>query len=272
MQNILMLILILAFTACTGGGNGNGSSTGGLTHNQLAEKFVANLNVDEDFDVTLAKKSTLQKNFIVVYDPLTQSYDAINIESYEPSMDAATYYAQNRGRGFFDLDKLAGHNEVEYREVVVGHDADNNPIYGFEPYEVWVPTRYEDRFSGLLFEKIASSPKNLAKLEALKEGIKINRTADSLVANMGLSVGRAKEVARLKAHWEKASKKGMSAEDQDNFSTELLGFSITQGLSAYKSAMEGNSEELNELIELSAEQNQLTPEHASKLMTKVFGL
>jgi hypothetical protein len=79
-------------------------------------------------------------------------------------------------------------------------------------------------------------------------------------------------VARLSAHWSKASIKGMTSAEQDSFSTELLGFSITAGKKAAQAAVEGDASQLDSLIESAAAQNNITPEHASKVMTKVFGL
>ena len=64
----------------------------------------------------------------------------------------------------------------------------------------------------------------------------------------------------------------MTNAEVDSFSTELLGFSLTQGLSAYKASIEGDNSGLDALIKQSAAVNGITPEHASGLMTKVFGL
>ena len=64
----------------------------------------------------------------------------------------------------------------------------------------------------------------------------------------------------------------MTAAEVDNFSTELLGFSLTSGINAYSEAAAGDSGSLDALVEQSASVNGITPEHASQLMTKVFGL
>jgi hypothetical protein len=264
-------LLLLSLVACNSGGNGNGTAT--LTHNQLAEKFVQNLNLDAEFDVTLSKKSTLEENFVVIYDPYTDSYDAINIDNYDPTIDnAADYYFNNSGRAFFDLDVIPGHYETDYSYGVVGYDADGYAIYGYEPYDVWVPTRYRDRHSGFVFEKTAATPKDLAKVSAIKEIASLTKSAQFLSSEFGLSLSRGKEVARLAAHWKKASKKGMSSAEQDSFSTELLGFSITAGKQAAKDAMEGNVKGLEALVKDAASKNSITPEHATQLMTKMFGL
>ena len=97
----------------------------------------------------------------------------------------------------------------------------------------------------------------------------MEKSAKFLSSEFGLSLERGKELARLTAHWKKASKKGMTASEQDAFATEALGFSITQGIEAVQS---NDASSLNTLVEQAAEANGITPEHATQLMTKVFGL
>ena len=267
-------LILFTLVSCSSGDNGgNGNGADGYTHNELAEKFVQELNLDEEFDVTLAKKSTLEANFIVIYDPYTDSYDAINIDNYDPAIDnAADYYFDNSGRAFYDLDVIPGHYETDYTYTVVGYDADGYAIWGYEIYETWIPTRYRDRYSGFVFEKTNATPKDLAKVAALKEQAELDKSAKFLSKEFGLSLERSKEVARLTSHWKKASLKGMTDAEQDAFSTELLGFSITAGKKAAKRAMEGDAASLQTLIESAAKTNGITPEHVSKLLNKTIGL
>ncbi len=271
MKNLLLSGLIaLTLVACNGGGNGGGAP--GYTHNELAENFVRNLNLDPEFNVSLVKKSTLQSDYIVIYDPYTDSYDAINIDLYSPNSSAVDYYFNNANVGYFDLDVIPGHYELEYRYDIIGYDSYGYAIYGYDYYEVWVPTRYRDRYTGVTFEKTAATPKDLAKVAALTEVHKIEKKAKFLSSEFGLSLERSKEVARLASHWSKSSLKGMTNAEQDAFSTELLGFSITAGKKAAKDAIEGNDSSLNSLLESAAKTNGISPEHANKLMTKVFDL
>lgn len=272
MKKLLMVgTLMAAMVGCNSGGNGDGAP--GYTHNELAEKFVQELNLDVDFEVSLVKKSTLQDDFIVIYDPYTDSYDAIDIDNYDPAIDnAADYYFNNSGRNFFDLDVIPGHYEVDYNYTIIGYDEYGNSVWGYEPVEVWVPTRYRDRHADITFEKVAATPKDLAKVAAIKEVAMLEKKAQFLSSNFGLSLNRGKEIARLSAHWAKASKKGMTAAEQDTFSTELLGFSITDGIQAAQDMAAGNATNLNDLVQSAAATNGITPEHASRLMTKVFGL
>lgn len=277
MKKLLLLSLLAVLAACNGGGNGSGSPAGpsvpSLNHNELAAKFVQELNLDAEFNVSLAKRSTLQEDFIVIFDPYTNSYDAIDIQNYNPNFDnAADFYFANSARNFFDLDVIPGYYDIEYRYTIVGYDWDGYPVYGYQPYQIYIPTRYRDYATGITFEKVEASTKDLAKMVAIKEAAELQKSAEFLSSEFGLSLNRGKELAGLKAHWKKSSKKGMTTSEIDAFSTELLGFSLTSGIDAYNASTNGDESQVETLVEQAAAVNGITPEHASKLMTKVFGL
>lgn len=277
MKTLLMSLLTLSALVSCNGGNGGGSPAGpttpSLNHNELAKKFVQELNLDAEFSVDLVKKSTLQSDFVVIYDPLTDSYDAIDIQNYDPNYDnAADFYFANSALNYFDLDVLPGHYETDYDYEIVAYDEYGDAIYDYVAVQTYVPTRYQDYATGITFEKVQASTKDIAKMVAIQEAAQISKSAEFLSSEFGLSLNRGKELAGLKAHWKKASKKGMTASEVDSFSTELLGFSLTSGISALNSAASGDTSSLNALVEQSASVNGITPEHASQLMTKVFGL
>lgn len=283
MKTLLMSLLTLsALVSCNGGGNGGGSpatTTGNgtvapaLSHNELAQVFVQELNLDVDFDVDLVKDSTLQTDFIVIYDPFLDSYDAIDIQTYNPAIDnAADFYFDNSALNYFDLGIIPAGYEIDIEYVIVGYDDIGDAVYGYEEVETYVPTRYEHFETGVIFEKVQASSKDLAKMVALKEVAQIQKSATFLSSEFGLSLERGKELAKLQAHFKKVSKKGMTNAEVDLFSTELLGFSLSDGVSAYNASQSGDSSSLTNLLDQSAAVNGITPEHATKLMTKVFGL
>ena len=269
----LGLLLIAGVLAACNGGNGDGSPAGvrydKLNHNELAEVFVQQLNLDADFDVSIVQDSTYQHNYIVILDPLSNTFDAINIGDYNPNIDnAVDYYYSASANIYSGLRKNPGYWTTETRQY------DLSCSFNCATYEteVWNRATYTHIGSNITFEKVSSTSKDLAKIQALKEVVQIEKTAEFLSSKFGLSLNRGKELASLKAHWKKSSKKGMTASEVDAFSTELLGFSLSKGIEAYKSDLEGNSSDLENLIEQAADTNGITPEHASILMTKVFGL
>lgn len=267
---LLMVLLVAFIVSCSDDNNGNGDGAPGYSHNELAEKFVKELNLDPEFNVSLSKRSTLRKNFIVIYDPYTRSFDAINIDNYDPAVDNATdYYNNNSERNYFNLEELPGYYQYNYRYVYQGVDYEGRAIYDWEYVPEWVPTRYRDPVSNIYFEKVKATPKDLAKVAALTEIAVLKKKSEFLAANYGLSLERSKEIARLTGYWKKATVKGMTDKERDRFSSELLGFSISEGVEVMSSSA-GTG--LSELIDRAAAQNEITPEHAAKLMQKVFGL
>lgn len=282
MKTLISLLLLSLFLISCGDeekpDTGNGDGALGYTHNQLAEKFVKELNYDEDFEVTLAKNSTFQRNYIIIYDPEFDSYDAINIGDYDPQIhNAADYYFDSVDSNYFNLDMRPGEYKKEYYTTTeYEYDYYTGEYLGtyevLHSYDVWVPEKYYDRGADLIFEKTTATPKDLAKIAAIKEVVAMERQAKFLSSQFGLSLERSQEVARLTTHWKKASLKGMTANEQDHFATELLGFSISQGKQAVSEAIVGNGKSLSDLVSKAANTNGITPEHAQKLMTKIFSL
>lgn len=272
MKKLFMLLsLTLFFVACSDDdkpNTGNGNGAAGYTHNELATKFVEELNLNQDFEVELVKSSTNQWNFIVIYDPLLDSYDAIEIADYDPAIHgAADYYFDNSHKHYFDLDYVPGH--YEERETYSWNSDDTYDVY---TEDVYIKPSYYDRYTDISFEKVSATPKDLAKVAAIKEVVVLEKQAKFLSSQFGLSLDRGKEVARLTAHWKKASLKGMTSREHDHFSTELLGFSISEGKAAVNASLSGEGNSLNQLIEKAAQTNGITPEHTKKLLNQIFNL
>jgi hypothetical protein len=258
-STILSVILLCStMIACTGGGTGGGyygggnsgggirggSGNAGYSHSDLAYIFVEDLNYElgltgyTDLEYVVAKSSTEQYNYMVIYNPYIGEYHAIDISGYDPygSIYAEDYYVY-----------------YTYPEL------DLTPLSG---------NRYRGA-SGLVYEKTQATPKDLVKVKALKEAIMIDMAAKNISSKLGLSIKRSKEVAKLQRLWAKSSVKSMTDAEVNSFSTELLGFSMSRGIEAMSA---GSSDDINTLIDIAAETNGITPEHAEKLMMKMFGL
>lgn len=276
MKSITMSLLLVLFVSCnstTDDPDYQAAYARAKTHKDIADAFVTNLNLDKEFEIEMVKTFANKSDFIVIYDSNNDSYDAISIKDYDPeTISASEYYNTHSSSNYFDLDIIAGHYEYEEEYMVVGYDKDGEEVWGYGFEETWISTVYKDVHSGLEFEKTTSTSKDLAKVAALKEVLTLDKKANFLSSQFGLSLDRSQEVARLIAHWKKSSIKGMTDQEQDTFSTELLGFSITAGKTALKNSMNGNSSDLNQLIKNAASVNSITPEHATKLMTKMFSL
>jgi hypothetical protein len=263
LKHSLYAVAALVIAAC-GGGNGNGAP--GYTHNELAALFVDQLNATGVYSVTLAKDSTLQYNYIVVYDADFNTYDAINISAYSPGQDIIAFMNANSGTSFYDLDLLPGHYELEPYDYYDSYcDCFINDVR-----EVYVPTRYRDRVSGLTFEKQSGNSKDLETYAAIAEENVVTNRAENVASKFGLSVDRSKEVVRLAMAWQKAGGKDLTAKDQDSFSKELLGFSITEAKSAAKNANAGDKKAMDVLVEEAALANGTSPENIRQIVDTYF--
>ena len=125
----------------------------GFTDDAVA--FIESLNEDVDFNLRLVLAETNENGFLVAYDPLTKSFDAIIISDWNPNTSASDYYYANSARFFFDLFKLSD-------------------------------SKYTDRSSDLVFES-PNSPVNIIETDLAPE--KINGiTLDSVITKSSPAV------------------------------------------------------------------------------------
>ena len=237
--------------------------------NARIDSFVTSLNTSSDFAVTKVKKKN--KDVFVVHDLVAGEYSAIDIEGYVEGTDAVEFYNQNSHSFYFDLDFIPGYTTYDTVDTS-GYDANGNWVSSSETITNTIPDRYVHKPSNMVFEKVSQSPKDLAKVTAVKEALAVRANADFLSEELGLSLDRSMEIASLHKYWAKASKKAMTLKELNSFSSELLGFSMESAVSAATQAINGNESDLNQLVDIAAEKNSISPEHASKLMTKLFSL
>jgi hypothetical protein len=262
MKTILSLLAAtFLLSACGGGGSGSGNGTGdpaaGLNHNQLAERFVTALNATGSYSVQAVKNSTNQANFIVVKDLRTNEFTAININGYTSGSDVEAF-----------LSGTTTYRGLQYIPAIPGGSCGSDS---------WIcdsgtPEEYFDRGSGLYFEKVQGSNKDLEAAGALAEEAVVEMRAEEVANRFGLSMKRGKEVVRLAMAWQNAGGKDLTEADQDAFSTDILGFSITEAKSATASFLAGDTKALEELVETAAVTNETTPENINQLITEYFGI
>ena len=272
-MSLLMALSLTSFISCkTGchtntsagkqacGGNGSPRNDGRTFHD-LAIEFVTDLNVSlgltdikyrqNDIMVKLVKYDTDQMNYIVIKN-VDESYTAINIQGFEPGVDNPLDY----------LERASTYNNLRFEDGGEYWDSIDE-----------VHRDREDYFynsNGLRFEKVSGSSKDLAKIVAIKEAFAEKTNAEILSQNLGLSMERSLEISRLHSHWAKATKKSMTDKEMNNYSSELLGFGIKDLQKASIDYMSGDDRALDELILKSSEKNNISPEHARKIMESLL--
>ncbi len=250
-MNLLKTLIVtgaaVAIVGCKGGGGSSSVShpttpvppNTYYSHSELASEFVTSLNLDAGYDVDLMKVNTEKWNYIVVYDYDLDTYDAYDLTFYNPGEDIYNFLDWHDNDFFYDLDYIGANY-------------------------------YQDYYSGVIFEQTQTSSKDLEKMAALKEAIVVKKKAEVLAAEYGLSESRSLEVAKLANQWGKMDKRGMTDKDHDLFAKEILGVSITDAKEAMKKSLEGDSENLESLIDTAAETNETSPEHINELITDIF--
>lgn len=232
---------VIALVGCGGGGGGSGSvSTGGTYYNQdqLAAEFVRRVNVDvSGYNLTLVKSTTLQYDYIVVYDNDYNSYDAYYIGNYSVGDNLNTYLYNNQSYFYFNLIAEVGNT-------------------------------YYDPVTGTRFSKQGSADqKNLAKMKALQQDLAIQKSADGLRAQYGLSADKSLDTARF-AYKLKTSPAGTyNKADYDAFAKELTGSSISD---FQKDIKNGDDNSLNARIQKAAQTTGMGPEGVNKLIGDMF--
>ncbi len=120
---------------------------------------------------------------------------------------------------------------------------------------------------GILYEQKPTSQKDLEKLASEIEKGMVQDLGQSLSERFGLSEERGLKVADLVFAWNKVSaQRGITDSDADSFSKGLLGFDLNQGIKAYEELKIGKNEDFNNLLEIAAKTNGISPELLNQII------
>jgi len=120
--------------------------------------------------------------------------------------------------------------------------------------------------SGHIYETHASTPKDLEKMAGYLESLKVKVIAEKMVANFGLSQERSHQIARLVSSYKKLSSNRKMSERDANYLTQyILGTSFNE----LENALNDQSE-LNQLLDIAAQKNGITPEHMGLIVSQMF--
>lgn len=242
-KTMLAASVASTLVACGGGGGGSGSTSRGgvyFTHEELAQEFVYRMNVDLGYDVSLAKTNTRQRNYIVVYDYDTGSYDAYDLSGYNVGEDIGWFIDRNEGDIFYDLDYVGGNV-------------------------------YEDYWTGIQFSKTGMSELDMSKASALVDDLKKRKAKEVLTVEFNLSPERADEVAGLAVELNNMDKSNLTTSEYDAFAEAVVGKSFTELKNAMQSYQNGSADALESSFQAAAQKNKISLEHARKLAMSLIG-
>jgi len=124
---------------------------------------------------------------------------------------------------------------------------------------------------GTDFNTYLASNSGFYNLSDNGNGFKVDRLADGLKSQYGLSEERSIKVAKLATSWEKLAKtRALTNADADAFAKELAGVNFSEIDSAVKGMSEGNLNDMNTVIAKAADVNGTSIENMSSIITKLF--
>ena len=125
--------------------------------------------------------------------------------------------------------------------------------------------------SRFVFEQTTDSGKDLEAAAAMIEEKEVENMVTKLVAEYRFSSDRAFEVARLTTSFRNlSSKRDLSNREKDMFVRELIGVSYSQGKEALEASFEGNTGDLEAVLENAATLNGTNPKAIKPAMEKLF--
>ena len=125
--------------------------------------------------------------------------------------------------------------------------------------------------SRFVFEQTTDSGKDLEAAAAMIEEKEVENMVTKLVAEYRFSSDRAFEVARLTTSFRNlSSKRDLSNREKDMFVRELIGVSYSQGKEALEASFEGNTGDLEAVLENAATLNGTNPKAISEILNTVL--
>lgn len=276
---LLMFLLLLGMVSCGYG-----------------EKFIDDLNKSGG-NYSVAKNSTIN-GYIVVKDNNSGKYYAVNYEKWKSqgSSNASAFFS-NGGTDVVDIKSLEHTTRLEtgtrlesyevfngYRDQICS-SYDNwdsyDPTTGLYykrvvsyrtewrsiPYTYTVNETLYHGENGWIFEETDENSKDLEGIGADLEAKDLVEKSEVIAGEFGLSEERSMKIARLHNTYSKiTSKRSLSDADRDIFSKEILGIEYSKAKDAFKKHIQGDSTEMNSLLEDAAEVNETSPEHLSEIL------
>ena len=123
----------------------------------------------------------------------------------------------------------------------------------------------------IVFSHADAGTVDMEKLAALKEQHYLNAMGGQLQGKFGLSADSAKRIATIAHQYNKVgASRALTEKDASAFSQELIGFDMAQIESAVKKSAQGESNDLNSLLESASSKIGTSPENFNKMISEIF--
>ena len=124
---------------------------------------------------------------------------------------------------------------------------------------------------GLIFEEATPTSKDLEKMAAFKENLKLNRASKAISSLYGLSEERSFQLSKTVFSWKKVSnQRAMTKRDLDHLTVEFAGVKASEIVESFKDLAKGDEARFNNLIKRAAEVNEISPESVKTMIQDAF--
>ena len=258
----LSLLITFIFTSCSPPKPDGSTSIGSKEDLILINKFIHTVesksgkDISHD-DVIVSRKGNMLWVFIKTDEEDKDFYYAVEISNYDNEMAEGNFKTIS-----FIVENLS----PTYRHGLIMKTRMFGNAVGYDLYANSIDP-------GNLFEEDTPTLKDLEKVGALMEGLKIENRSNSLVENFGLSESRAYEVAKLTFFYEKIKRKrALSGRDADLVYKKILGSSYLEIKKAYNELLQGDKRGFDDALQLAAEVNQIDPESMFEIIQEHISL
>lgn len=125
---------------------------------------------------------------------------------------------------------------------------------------------YTDQF-GNLYDEAGATQKDLETLDALEEESTLRETGRKIADEFLLSEEQSFRLARISSEWQTIAKsRQMTVKDVEAFTQDVAGIDLSSIRSATQRAAEGNTADLENLIQKAAENLDTTPENMKAIL------
>ena len=215
----------------------------------------------ESLDLTFVRLGVENKNYVILnginYDEdrevENQTYIAVNLSEWDSSMPFPIDGPPENFTFFADL------TETEDGKGLICEEGCYSTGPSAEIHE------------GLIFEEATPTSKDLEKMAAFKENLKLNRASKAISSLYGLSQERSFQLSKTVFSWKKVSnQRAMTKRDLDHLTVEFAGVKASEIVESFKDLAKGEEARFNNLIERAAEVNEISPEAVKKMIQDAF--
>ena len=140
-------------------------------------------------------------------------------------------------------------------------------VYSDNFYEITTHSSGYESYNGMILEETSSTTKDLESMGVNLESFANVELASNLEENYGLSAERAQSVAKITSSFQKIqNKRALTAKEMNIYTQKVLGVDYTAGKKALEAHIQGDSSEMDALIEKAAEMNNIDPEAVGEMV------